>query len=457
MSLSTSKSVAEAEKARDEETTQLLPSSGAKQTKILGICTEALDTFKGLLVVIMTWAHVQLTLMSPAEQSNLSSAHFIGNAAASLCFLGFMLSYGFTCDIAYISDSKKRCPWERTRRVLRSAALPIVGAWICGFGWAWMCFKLPMDLSTTINILDFRATVGNGPDFLLCFTTCLLIMNSLRSLVNFALEQPPHATFTLTHGNNATTTIQYARGLRWGCVAFLLLGPLALSRVSVHDCTGVRKYYGYFFDCTIRDAFAPVLPALPHLLYFNAGLLLARGVKAIDDNKVDIQIVTKVAAMVLFVSAGLTAPLIKLWSYNFGNLSMPVQLGSVSMQVNRGFVDGPSPLWLLGNVFPVSAVLLSVLGGSYWAGSSKANNSPGHFIIRELQNLGEHILLYLIIADLCLAGLYRGTNAQNDNFPLSAPGCAAMTFGILFLTRAVQYLCTSSRRQPAALEASSDQ
>merc|ERR1719171_627967 len=99
----------------------------------------------------MTWAHVEITLMSPDEQFRLSFAHLISNAAASLCFLGFMFSYGFACDLAYISDYNKRPAEERVKRMFRSALLPVLGAWICAFGWAYMCFDFPRDRSTVMK------------------------------------------------------------------------------------------------------------------------------------------------------------------------------------------------------------------------------------------------------------------------------------------------------------------
>lgn len=228
---------------------------------LIRITTDSLDVFKGLLVIIMTWSHVMLALMSPNEQFHLSFAHFVINAASSLCFLGFMLSYGFSCDFAYISDWKRRSPEERTTRMLRSASLPVMGAWCCAFGWGWMCFKLPMDIPTAGKMLSFWMAVGNGPDFLLAFTTCLLLMYTMRKLVNFGLE------------NGAR--------LRLACIAIMLLAPLAIARCIIPDCTGPKRYLGYLFECNVKDPWSPNLPSFPHLFYFNLGILLARSVRAI--------------------------------------------------------------------------------------------------------------------------------------------------------------------------------
>merc|ERR1719443_831994 len=104
-----------------------------------------------------------------------------------------------------------------------------------------MCFKLPLDFKTLVAILDFRLTLGNGPDFLLCFSACIVVMYALRPVVNAGLRRDNSVRFGL-------------------CVAVLLLGPLALTRLIVSDCTGMRKYFGYFFECTFREAWSPVLP-----------------------------------------------------------------------------------------------------------------------------------------------------------------------------------------------------
>merc|ERR1719440_564760 len=106
------------------------------------LCNDALNVFKGILTIFMTWAHTQLTLLPPVEQYYFSLPHFIGNAASGLCFLGFMLAYGFSCDNAYLSDWKKRTLAQRLERLMRSAMLPVCGAWVCGFGWGFMCWKL---------------------------------------------------------------------------------------------------------------------------------------------------------------------------------------------------------------------------------------------------------------------------------------------------------------------------
>jgi len=369
----------------------------------------------------MTWAHTNLTLLPPVEQYYFSLPHFVGNAAASVCFLGFMLAYGFSCDNAYLSDWKERSAAERFQRMARSAAIPVAGAWCCAFAWGWMCFKLPLDWPTLLCILDFRLTLGNGPDFLLCFSACIIVMYFLRDLVNNGLR-----------GGNPMR-----RGL---CALLLLLGPLALTRLIVNDCTGVRKYFGYFFECTQREAWSPVLPAFPHLFYFNMGLLLARFMRSLDADlkagtQIQLQTLMGGTAVLGFVALICCYPLATVWAYNFGNLSVPTKWGPVT----RGFVDGPSVLWLLGNVFPVFAVLAISVILQYMVNINLAGPFSGitRVIRSEVANLGANVLMYLVVADICLAGLFRGNYGQ---YPLDTQGCFMMTCGIILITRFLQFL-----------------
>jgi hypothetical protein len=265
-------------------------------------------------------------------------------------------------------------------------------------------------------------TLGNGPDFLLCFSACIVVMYLLRNLVNIGLrgDRPVRCFVT---------------------VLALLLGPLALTKVIVTDCTGGRKYFGYFFECTLRDAWSPVLPAFPHLFYFNMGLLLARVVRSVDaDLKsgrglIDGRRLAASSLCLTLIAMAFCYPLYTVWAYNFGNLSVPTRWGPMT----RGFVDGPSVLWLLSNTFPVFALLTLSLALQHTVATFAVGPWfwPVRFIISEVKNLGANILLYLVVADICLAGLYRGNYGQ---FPLDTQGCTFMAFGITLIARFLQFL-----------------
>mmetsp|Transcript_86462 Transcript_86462/g.242064 ORF Transcript_86462/g.242064 Transcript_86462/m.242064 type:complete len:481 (-) Transcript_86462:21-1463(-) len=389
--------------------------------------SRSLDVFKGVLVIFMTFAHVDLALMSPVLQFYSAVPHFIGNFAAGQCFLGFMLAYGFSCDRAYLSNAKRRSAAEQMQRVARSVLLPVVAAWICSFAWAYICFKFPMDLKTTVALLSFRMAVGNGPDFLLCFPICLLAMFMLRPLLNRELD---HSCATR----------------RWLAVALLLVGPLALTRIVVLDCTGVRKYVNYFFECYARELWSPNLPALPHLFYFNLGLLLSRCAGACTSRWASglpaqwTVVGGIVAVVVTVVLAACTQPLLSVWAMNYGNLQAATKWGPVS----RGFSGGPTPLWLLGNLFFLEALLVGCFSLQYAVERVKVPflGPSLRSVLAEVEHLGANVLLYLVVADICLAGLYRGAQGQ---FPLDLSGGFAMTIGLLLVTRFLFFLSSTSR------------
>jgi len=391
---------------------------------LMTVCNRCLDMFKGVLVIFMTWAHVDLTLMQPVLQTYAALPHFVGNAASGLCFLGFMTAYGFSCDNAYLSDYKKRSFAQRMERLARSALMPVFGAWACAFGWAYMCWKLPLDMDGVIRILDFRLALGNGPDFLLCFTTCLLAMYPLRGLVNNGLNSE--------HG-----------GMRMFTAFTMLAAPLALTQVVVPDCSGLHKYLGYVFVCHVREPYSPVLPGLPHLFYFNLGVLLSRYIKALSaDLKAGADIDVR-RLVVLCICAGalflvLCYPLATVWAYNYGNIYAPTQWGPIS----RGFNDGPTPLWLVGNLFPIYVLMGFTLYMYHLVEWHPWLLFPVHLILDQLEHLGANVLMYLVVGDICLAGLWRGL--QNE-YPLDSRGCMYATVMIMAVVRFIHYLGASSR------------
>jgi hypothetical protein len=303
--------------------------------------------------------------------------------------------------------------------------LPVMGAWVCGLGWGYMCWKLPLTMQGLLMVLDFRLALGNGPDFLLCFTACILTMYPLRHYVNAGLASPDLAKRAAT-------------------VVTMLGLPLAMTFFVIPDCTGMNKYFGYFFECAKREAYSPVLPGIPHLFYFNIGLLMSRGIKNFQaqvkageapEAKRMCFFGLGIAAVFLFMSY----PLFSVWDNNYGNLMRPTKWGMVT----RGFTNGPSILWLVGNLFWVYCLLLSCIATHVAVlNAPKLVAVPARMLLDELEHLGANVLLYLVLGDLLLAGLWRGMMNQ---YPLDVNGCWTMTIILFFVIRFVHYLGASSR------------
>lgn len=421
------------EEAEAEETKRLIATEAAVPAKqplsknVFKTISEGLDIFKGLLCILMVYSHVNLCLVNPTEVYYGKLGHFIGNAASSLCFLGFVFSYGYTCYWAYLSDLRPRPYSEKMYRVLRSATLPIIGAWVCSAAWSYMCFKIPITGETVLGIVSFYYVWGNGPDFLLSFTTMLLISFATRSLLNRFLQ------------SDGTTKGRITFAVTAGC---MLLAPLLLTKLVVPDCTGTRRYFQFFLPCDKRDSVGMAnLPALPHFLYFNLGVLAAVGTRYASEfswptsrvAQVQFSSVLATGGLVMLVVnvllAVLAYPLYDAWWQNFGNIATTTRFG----EIIRGWSRGPSPLWLLGNLWGVySLLVVSVL-----AAVLSKQNAVLRAVTHELEHFGANVLIYLVVSDCLLAGLYRGT------FPLTAATGGLATAAILGATRFIHYLGAS--------------
>lgn len=398
--------------------------------------SSSLDVFKGVLCFLMIYSHVDLCLVNPTEVYYTKLGHFVGNAASGMCFLGFVFSYGYTCYWAYLSDWTPRPYAQRLSRVVRSAVLPIIGAWVCSLAWSYMCFKIPITGESFKDILNFYYVWGNGPDFLLSFTTLLLASFALRTPLNWLL------------GDSSRSRVRMA-----AATVVLLSFPLLLTQCVISDCTGNRRYWQFFFPCDKRENIGMAnLPALPHFFYFNFGILAAVGTKALGE-KLDmwkdelptlsrrsnwlpsfVASLSVSAVIVGVVLAVLAYPLYMQWWLNYGNITVETKFGPII----RGWSRGPSPLWLLGNLCWVYMLLACCF---VFVVIARYVMPVLMVVTTEIEHFGANVLIYLVVSDCMLAGLYRP-----GQFPITAPqGCFA-TIVIMLSTRFIHYLGASGRK-----------
>jgi len=409
------------------------------QKEAFTLVSSSLDVFKGLLCILMVYSHVDLCLVNPTEVYYGKLGHFVGNAASGMCFLGFMFSYGYTCYWAYLSDLRPRPFSERLERVARSAILPIIGAWVCSFAWSFMCFKIPITYDSVVGILTFYYVWGNGPDFLLSFTALLLVSFAMRKV------------FVVGLTSDGTTNGR----VRFALTAFAMLaGPMLLTKCVVADCTGYGRYWQFVLPCDKREPVGMAnLPALPHFFYFNLGVLAAVGTHNFGEALMELRTLplgtTGAKSATLFsvlaggmlvlnvVLAVLAYPLYDQWWQNFGNIAVPTKFG----EIIRGWSRGPSPLWLLGNLWWVYTLFLVSL---FWSGVARYGPSVQQVLrvpLSWFEHLGANVLIYLVVSDCMLAGLYRG-----NQFPLTAVQGGYATLMILASTRFIHYLGASGRK-----------
>lgn len=131
-------------------------------------------------------------------------------------------------------------------------------------------------------------------------------------------------------------------------------------------------------------------------------------------------------------------PLSTVWSYNYGNIYAPTQWGPIS----RGFNDGPSILWLVGNLFPIYILMGFTFFVYHFVEWHPWLMFPVRLLLEELEHLGANVLMYLVVGDICLAGLWRGLM---NEYPLDTRGCAWATVMIMAMIRFIHYLGASSR------------
>lgn len=430
---------------------------GADDFRPERVLSRAIDILKGALCMLMVASHVNLCLVHPKLLLFEGVGHTIGNLASSLCLLGFVFAYGWSCWDSFVAKTDQ----DLWTRVARSSLLPVGGAVLCSLAWCFVAFKIPLTARAVWQIVTFYHIWGNGPDFLLTFTICLLLMMPFRSQLR--------NTFGID-----------ARASRKRVVAtvFIMLGgPILMTFMVVPDCSGpsLRRYLQYLVVCDKRDALGMAsFPVLPHCLYFNAGLVLAAITAKLFPQKqlpIDMADTPRVsdpveravgaarqataqaaqresegvyrrdflrmhimwvfgcfAALVMFA-----LPVLSVWKYSYGNLAAETPWGHVV----RGFSRGPSALWLLGNMLGVfSAFLVAV----FVAWIVEKLRGPAIWLSNALEHFGANVLLYLIVTDVVLAGLYHG------DFPLTVGDGGVVTMCLLVTTRLVHYLCASTCR-----------
>ncbi len=267
--------------------------------------------------------------------------------------------------------------------------------------------------------------------------------------------------------------------------AALVLAPLLLTIHPVQNCTGMpRKYLNILLPCEWQEPWTSNLPALPHLTYFNLGLIASRFVGWLDRSAhllADGRALGKerhVANVVwsnrwllgVYVLTGvlfyaLSIPLFRAWGSAWGNLYTTVTVDGYTIPIKRGFKEGPNFWWLAGMLFPLYcifsgvALLRSTISYLRTSDATSKNTAAGwsrtlaeaidYALDNFFSHMGANILLYLIVTDLILAGSYRGGQAgiaAQDTFPLTVWQGGYYTAWIFAVIRFLHYLAKSSRK-----------
>lgn len=413
----------------------------------------ALDIFKGFLVLMMHFSSTMIFLSSQSMRNESMLARTVCNLGASQCFVGFMMALGYSSYRSYLRewpDPPKDL--QRVRmKVLRAIAFPIVGAWICNFAWCFLNANKdsPITLRLVFDVFTFAAVYGHGADFLLGFSINLAIVYSLwRPINNFIDSFKP--------GTHRIDTL-YPQCRRDGACLAIVLSPILLTLVAIPDCTGNMRWAQWLFVCDKRDLDTPTLPALPHLIDFGIGVLVASGwdrfishLKPVGQggrsgglHLLPMKEAVQWALLVLGASVKLLflfLPLGQVWLYE--DLVEPHVHTPVG-QLIRGFSGGPSPLWMLATIWPaavlgvVACVLVLLRGGPL--------GIILHWPMVYLEHLGANVLYYLVVVDLFLAGMSRHLEKSGKG-ALDAPTCILCTVLVLAFARFLHMAAQGARK-----------
>lgn len=420
--------------------------------QLLRDASVAVDVFKGSLLVIMATSSVIITMSSPALRSHSYFSLVICNTAASVGFIGFLMSFGFSCYGQYLHEwpDPPKEPTSLRLRVLRTIGGPIVGAWACNFVWCFLCLKNELNQPNLFDVFTFSKVFGTGPDFLCSFSLDLaivyLLWRPIMHLIDYAGKDEDGVVSRLSPENRRDLT-----------ALAITLSPLLLTILAVPDCTWSKRWVQWFLVCDKRDIDTPSLAALPHLMDFGIGILAAAcwhrflaDLRPYGDGGPNggLSIISMKACRrwcltllgTLMVLLLLFVPLGQVWFYT--DLSV-VQMQTPFGQLVRGFSNGPSMLWLLATLWPVAmwvgvVVVLVTLRGS-----------PLGVILQWplgwLEHLGANVLFYLVLIDLCLAGMFRGLQ-RVDPFPFDLSSCLACTALMFIFGRFLHLICRSARK-----------
>jgi len=415
----------------------------------------ALDIFKGLLVCLMHSMNVILFLGTPNLRSESLTARMIANLGGAMCFSGFMAAFGYSSYRQYLRewpDPPKDVSRVRMR-VLQAVALPIVGAWICNFAWCFLSAKQDAAVSARLvfDVFTFASVFGNGPDFLLGFSINLAVVYCLwRPIVNFINSVQPGSRYIdemCPNFRRDATTLA------------IVMSPLLFTMFPLPDCTGYMRWAQWFTVCEKRDLDTPTLPALPHLVDFGLGILVAAAwdrfiahLKPLGQGGegetagLHLLPMASLRQWGVAIMAGckilllLFIPLGQVWLYtDFAHVHLQTPVGVLS----RGYSGGPSCLWLLATIWPLAAlsvfacILVILKGGPL--------RPVLELPLVWLEHLGANVLYYLIVVNLFLAGMSHTQDKSGKN-GIDTKSCIMTTVFILIFCRFLHFAAQAARK-----------
>lgn len=395
-----------------------------------------LDIYKGIFVVFMLAEHSRAGIGIDKKASQ--AVWFVNNVAHSLDMICYSFAYGYSCYRSYLSDLVPRTPYERWSRWCRSSMVIWGAAVMVDMFFAWITSGRP-----SMETL-FELAIGYQVywDFLRTFPFMLFMMTLCIPVIDMA------------YGG-------LTRSVRLGAAASMILVPLAASYVTLPmDCKeGLARFVPFIVTCRNMSIRSSRFPALPQLVNFNLGVLVAMWIRRVESTwsvtpasseapraRSAMRDLSGVLLVTLSCSIGYAVKLLTYWK---DHDMEELDVGEGLMHFSRW---PPRLPWLLGCMglgFGLFVVAVAV-------GVCLLDFRENYIIkmtIGYFEHLGANVLLYLVLSNILIqaTGGFHGFAGQifislevNKQNEATAPfiRCAAMLAFIGF----IHYVVKGSRK-----------
>lgn len=387
------------QKAADE---QHAPAAGKSPVYAQAVST-GLDVFKGCFVFFMLTEHAREVLFIPYYKT--LPLHIASNLANSMDMVCYSFAYGYACYRSYLSDCVPRSIEDQRARCVRSVALVWAGACVNDYVLAWRTGGLP-SLILTFNILiGYEAYWA----FVRTFPLMLLVMYACHPVIDAAYSGK-------------------SRSVRLAAGVSLLAVPLLCSCIHLPmDClNGAGRFVALFVDCQTKPP-ALIFPALPYLVNFNFGILVAMLVRRWTSPGIPVLSarrprLTELVGLVTGAAAVAGCFGLLLFTYRESDFSV------LDAGVFRRFP--PNIPWLLGCMsFGLALFVCTVAVGAHLE-SARGTGFLAEYVLAYFQHLGANVLLYLTLSNVLFYSeptpMLPGSGAPQSPPEPSAPFTWAM-------------------------------
>lgn len=406
------------------------------QSAIVGL-SHALDAFKGLLLALMVFSQVVMLSSTPSLRESCPVCLWLCNAAAVLCPSGFMVVFGYTCYSQHLRDWTDTPPSRRLLQLARAAGGPLISGWICNFAQHFAVSGPDVHprsgdgfATEFADVLSVDSFLGVGPDIMIACSVNFILVFTLWDPIRSCIEMVPAGV---------------ARDIAFFGLALL---PVSFTQVEFVGC-GDRRWLRHLAVCADEGSSSrgQTVPALPYLLPFSLGLLLAgcwdrfyselqpvvngdgpmpmpasgsrRSFGSLHLVPFRVARIWVSCAACCFAALALFfTPLGQIWgTTDFSSGSMAADYHHAVFWETQGKAAAlgspgrPSAVWLFGSLWPVavlgSLTCLLVAWSGRTLGAAERHPEEVPWLpqpVAELEHLGVNLLYYVTFLNVLLAG-----------------------------------------------------